>query len=368
MQIDFHHAVTYVAARLAGFAHEDADIIAYAAQYVDDATQHGIVCFDNKALYERISSAHKAIDAANLNFVDNRKVWMPFHFLPGNATINQAKHPRRSFIQKLTTLPGSPVAQEMVRAAILDHDKPYALHRLGITMHVYADTWAHQGFAGVLHEINEVNDVEEIGNTDAFEDGLQDFIGKVFEKTLKIFGKTTPPLGHGQANIFPDMPFLSWKYKNGFGDAVERHNTEDFCQAADALCRAMQEFRRHTTPTVQVTGIGKEDMEKIRMLFGELKSRDGDERHREWLLAINGGKGKNYSFSFGNADIAYDENGENSWKAQALGDGEDHSQLHEYTYQDKFLTSNWKLFHDALQLHRLTISHDILPKYGICAA
>lgn len=368
MQIDFHHAVTYVAARLAGFPHEDADIIAYAAQYVDDATQHGIVCFDNKALYERTSSAHKAIDPDNLNFLDNRKIWMPFHFLPGNGGADPGDDPEGTFIHKLITQPGSPIAQEMVRAAILDHEKPYSLHRLGITMHVYADTWAHQGFTGVLHEINEVSDAEEIGNTEAFENGLQDIIENIFEKTFKVFGKKIPPLGHGQASIFPDMPFLSWKYENGHGKLIERNNTDIFCEAADALCRAMQEYRRHTTPTVQVNGIGKEDMEKIRMLFGELKSSDGNERHREWLLAINGSKGKNYSFSFGKADISYDEDGANSWKAQALGDGEDHSQFHEYAYQDEFLTSNWKLFHDALQLHRLTVSHDILPKYGICAA
>jgi hypothetical protein len=54
MQIDFHHATTYVAARIAGFSHGEADIIAYAAQYVDDATSSRAVCFDNKAVYARI--------------------------------------------------------------------------------------------------------------------------------------------------------------------------------------------------------------------------------------------------------------------------------------------------------------------------
>ena len=41
MQIDFHHAVTYVAARLAGFSANDAGIIAHSAQYVDDAVNAG---------------------------------------------------------------------------------------------------------------------------------------------------------------------------------------------------------------------------------------------------------------------------------------------------------------------------------------
>ena len=36
MQIDFHHAVTYVVARLSGIKQEKAEIIAYAAQYVDN--------------------------------------------------------------------------------------------------------------------------------------------------------------------------------------------------------------------------------------------------------------------------------------------------------------------------------------------
>jgi hypothetical protein len=49
MQIDFHHATTYVIARDAGLDHHDADIIAYAAQYVDDATCSGAAYFDNCA-------------------------------------------------------------------------------------------------------------------------------------------------------------------------------------------------------------------------------------------------------------------------------------------------------------------------------
>ena len=85
MQLDFHHAVTYVTARIAGFGHEEADIIAYSSQFVDDAVSSGVVCFDNKAMYSRISSAHKAIDPRNLDNAENHLIWLPFHFLPGNG-------------------------------------------------------------------------------------------------------------------------------------------------------------------------------------------------------------------------------------------------------------------------------------------
>ena len=38
MHIDFYHTVTYVLARLADFSQQEAEIVAYCSQYVDDAT------------------------------------------------------------------------------------------------------------------------------------------------------------------------------------------------------------------------------------------------------------------------------------------------------------------------------------------
>ncbi|MEN6375408.1 MAG: DUF6765 family protein [Smithella sp.] len=348
MQIDFHHTVTYIAARLAEFPHKDAAIIAYAAQYVDDATTQGIVFFDNKALYERISSAHKSVDLKNLYAPENQKVWMPFHFLPGNGSPDIGYVSKSTFIHKLICLPDSQVAKDMVKAAILDQDKPYALHRLGITMHVYADTWAHQGFAGVMHNVNKVNDISETGDSNVFKDVL-----------VNIISKSTPELGHGQANVFPDMPFLSWEYVNGQGKKIVRNNTDIFCEAADCLCKTMKRYRLNN-PDAAVTGIGESDMTQIRKLFTDLKDKSGEYRHKEWTKKIKQGV-----FSFGSATISYAEDGKGSWKADALGSSRD---LFEHEYKESFLTSDWKLFHDALQLHRITVAHDILPKYGICAA
>jgi hypothetical protein len=348
MQIDFHHAVTYVAARGAGFAHEEADIIACASQYVDDATSSGAVVFSNKALYTRTSSAHQSVDLKNLDDVENHLVWLPFHFLPGNGGLPAGESPSDKFIDKLICRPDSPPARDMLEQAFLQRDKPNALHRLGITMHVYADTWAHQGFAGVLHEVNEVDEAREVAGAGLFGD-LTSFLFNVIDNAI-------PPLGHGRANIFPDMPFLSWEYRNMLDPKpIARNNTDIFCEAADALCKAMQEYRG-----VKVqSGFGNEDKDVIRALFSSLQEADGDKRHAAWLEAIAQGK-----FSFGSATISYDAEGRNSWKAQALGTSRD---LPVHIYKDDFLQSNWKMFHDALQQHRLSLLHDILPKYGICA-
>lgn len=352
MQIDFHHTVTYVAARIAGFPHAEADIIAYSAQYVDDATVSGVICFDNKALYSRISSAHKTLNLNIFNDAENHLVWLPFHFLPGNGGLAAGDNPAGTFINKIVCLPDSPIAREMMAAAINDQDKPYRLQRLGIALHIYADTWAHQGFAGVLHDINEVEKATEIGATDVFSGGLQQFLNSILEDAL-------PPLGHARANVLPDMPFLKWTYANDREQNITRDNREIFCDAADALCKAMSRYRQKD-PRAAAEGIGPEDMGNIRALFAGLTTEDGYERHRRWLAAIQAG-----TFSFGGATLSYAEDGKNSWKAQALGTSAD---VPVYTYQDNFLASNWKLFHDALQQHRLTVLHDILPRYGICAA
>jgi len=166
MHIDFHHAATYVIARNAGFNHDEADLISYAAQYVDDAVVEGNVCFtNNDAMYQRIASAHTTIDAANIDNQKNRMTWLPFHFLPGNDGLPAGQNPPGTFVEKLVCTPDSPIARDMIASCAATINEPSGIYRLGITMHVYADTFAHQGFAGLLNDTNKVTDVAVSGDT-----------------------------------------------------------------------------------------------------------------------------------------------------------------------------------------------------------
>lgn len=352
MQIDFHHAVTYVLARLAGFEKPQAAIVAYAAQYVDDATRAGTVYFENKALYHRTSSAHKMLDPRNAEELANHQVWLPFHFLPGNGGKPAGRNPGGRFINKIVCRPDSHVARKMVAETILDRQRPYGLHRLGVTLHVYADTWAHQGFAGVLHPINEVEDARETSHSGVFDNPLKDILRDLLDDAV-------PPLGHGRATVFPDMPFLAWTYKNGRGDLIERNNTDAFMTAARQMHRAMQRFVAGD-PHAAVARLAPGDRRQIRSLFESLRIKDGEARHKQWLRAIRQG-----AFSFGKETVTYAPRGKNSWKARALGVSHDR-RVH--TYKSSFLTSNWKLFHDAVMAHRFFVIHELLPRYGICAA
>lgn len=385
MQIDFHHAVTYVVARAAGFFHIPAQTIAYAAQAVDDAVSGSTIVFDNGAMFKRHASAHKMLDYRNLRELGNHLVWLPFHFLPGNGGLTDRRDPGGSFIEKLVCRPDSLVARDMVAACIVDQDRPYALHRLGVSMHVYADTWAHQGFAGVNHDVNRAHDLSDDEHEEhGVKERLKDFFGDIFEKAASGLVGDAFPLGHGAVLSFPDRPYLQWRYKDYKGRPVERDNTATFMEAAQRMCEGMQRYRAKD-PQADVPGLPAGYASAIERQLRETTDPDGEKRHQAWLEAIAEGK-----FPFGRQVIDYVASGPGSWKHAALGaagDAEDamiaQMDLTErveylfkagattkgrFTYDPQFLTSDYKLFHDALQAHRFHVIHELLPRYGICAA
>lgn len=364
MQIDFHHAGTYTIARFAGFDHETAQIIGHAAQYVDDATNSGAINFDNKAMYNRISSAHKMMDYRNFEALANHWVWIPFHFLPGNGGQPAGKNPDGSFIEKIICRPNSHVAQDMVRMCIREKDRSYGVHRLGVTMHVYADTWAHQGFAGVNHEVNNISVLDDDDKPSKhWLKKVTTTFGDLFDRASSKLVGDALPLGHGAVLSYPDRPYLTWSYVNHKGEKVYRNNPETFMEASHEMCKAMQRWLLND-PDADVPGLKKKDADDIRDLIDSITDSDGHKRHEKWLKKLAEGH-----FSFGKAEVPYIEKGKGSWKYEALKTVAKKDRGDEiFKYDPKFLNSNWKHFHDAIQAHRFDVIHDILPKYGICAA
>jgi hypothetical protein len=293
------------------------------------------------------------LDIRSMDYDDGLKVWQPFHFLAGNGNCEPGTEPAGKFIQKLICRPDSVVARHMLRAAFADRAKPYALHRLGIAMHVYADTWAHQDFAGVMHAVNDIDDVEASA------------LGPAKQIRTKLLALAAPQVGHGQAGTLPDMPFLKWRYRNGLGQVVDRDNTALFCDAADNLVKWMQRFRAGN-PDGEATGItDSRNAAAIRRLFTDLTHEDGAVRHKAWLAAIADG-GTFFVDGKGLAERpVYTPDGPGSWQWQALGGN---NVLNVYDMRDGFAVSNWKRFHDAAHAHHFSVLHDILPAYGIFVA
>ena len=393
MQIDGHHAATYVAARLAGFSHSEADVISYAAQYVDDANNGGAIHFDDSAyLYYRIAYAHSMIDYNNLIDVENHLAWLPFHFLPGNGLLPAGSNPLDCELDKMVCKPDSPIARDMLRAALKDRGTPRELMRLGITMHVYADTFAHQGFIGAMSVGNVATNVT-CGDSDIDEqikaltkkelfrkmlDGLKAswqflaasavIIARERKSPIKFWQNffSKEPLGHAAVDTYPDQPYLVWEYNDYQGNLVRRDNPVLYIHALNMMVRAMQAWRAndYSMNLQAYPGMALEDTGAIEKLVRECRSPDGGVRHAQWLDAIRQG-----DFSFGSAELQYIPKGQGSWKQVALGTQKPKdSGLEVYPYTEGFLTSRWKLFHDAIQIHRSDVVHDILPRYGICAA
>lgn len=354
MQIDGHYALTYTLARMVGFDHERAEIIAYSAQYVDDATNSGIVKFDNDAMFSRISSAHEMSLYDMQYYTDaheNHLVWVPFHFLPGNDTKPRGENPEGSFIRKLVCKPYSDVAIEMLEACLEDINKPYFLQRVGITMHVFADTFAHQGFAGVVHDINKVNDLECHNFDIGFFDSL----------TSKALNSKFP-MGHGAALTCPDMPFLKWSYTNGLNERVDRDNLEIFKEAAIDIYGQLGLILDRLGE--EPNGENQDDFEQIYNNLETFVSDDEHERLEMWLKSLANG-----DFSFGPVELKYIPKGIGSWKHDAIDQESEKDTGNEiFMFKPNFFKTNWRNFHVALKKHRFDLINEILPRYGICAS
>lgn len=366
MQKDFHYDVVYALAQLTGFNQEEAYKIAYSSQYVDDAIHYGIIKFMNGAMYARISSAHSNFDLYNnTNIIKNQFVWVPFHFLPGNCNLPREQGNDRDYVDRLICYANSYISREMVVTCLKQKGTLSALHRLGITLHVYADTWAHQGFAGIITDKNRIQNLNYTDTSTGIIKFHQDII-KEMEDVLHQSINYYLPLGHAAALSYPDLPYLnewSFDYQDDRG-TVNRNNTEIFIEAADHIYKILQLFKQGIIPDDLetmfdiVVGLSEEKKEYLARAFQNFTGNT-EQRHENWIREINSN-----SFSGVQEIPAYHDTGENSWKSLALG-----SDFWEQTieYPQDFINSDWKLFHDALQLHRTYILNELLPKYNICA-
>jgi len=357
MQKDFHYAVTYIVARWADFSHKKAQIIAYASQLVDDNCDYGTLEFDNGAMCSQIPSSHKMHDYRNFRTLEQYKVWMPFHFLPGNDGLNFKQDVPGSFINKLITTSTSHTANEMVDYCLVNWKakSPDRLHRLGITLHTLSDCWAHQGFVGINHEVNDVilMDGSEFTKPSLFnviKGGLIDTIGALISK----FMSNAFPLGHASTFDVPDLPYLKWKYIND-GAQFVRENYNDYVSAAEAMYGVLKQI----SPNLSCKpSLSDEQKDLLKQLFISFKQRNSYDRLNGWMKLL-----VDDAFDIGSVHLRpYKKEGLGSWRHDALGNEENPR------FTPEFLKSNWKLFHDALFAQKYTITRLILPKYGICAA
>jgi len=102
--------------------------------------------------------------------------------------------------------------------------------------------------------------------------------------------------------------------------------------------------------------------QRLQSAITEIRDEEAEVRHQRWLDLIGNG---HFGFS---ESVTYVPKGAGSWKHAALGTTASDADEEIYAYTPGFLSSNWKLFHDALQAHRLYILNELLPRFGLLSA
>jgi len=198
MDIEFHYYMTYLIAARAGFAPEHAEIIAHAAQSVDDNHIRYRVRSPGGDYLNYVSQTMDILKPTR----QLAKIYPIFHFIPGDPDAPSAarKDGRKD---AWVTTPNSPVAQKMLKSALASGN----LYRIGVSAHGFVDTWAHQNFLGRRDTYN-------------------DLPGASWVKTLLN-------VGHGSAGHMPDQPALVWTDPRLVEDRID--NRRRFLEAAEAL-------------------------------------------------------------------------------------------------------------------------------------
>ena len=368
MNIDFHYGVIYLVARHAGMAPADAQVVAHACQYVDDATTPGVLKFAEGECFERFASAHKLFDWHNTENSINRLVWVPFHFLPGNqgATIEE-----RSICRK-----NSDIAKAMVRHALAHPDADNALHRLGVTLHVYVDTWAHQGFSGLESDCNKVTALEgddydqatwlrtlgyQLGIRPHWLRQIAQFLGFVGDNLAADVVNEISRLGHGAALHFPDMPYADWRYTNARGEAIHRVNLPDYMEAAERACQVVRAFIARSEEFEVQAGLAPDFAADLQTLLGTNKDHDADRRFNTFCARVAQGALRAVKEPL----PPYIAKGAGSWKHQATGISDDDDGTAQPAWSAAFEDSHYRKFHDAIKEHRFVVTQEILPDNGL---
>ena len=254
MNADFHYYATYCAAFLAGYSHEECMDIAYSDQLVDLCSKTFLA-----SLHAPLSAATTQLQ---LELMDTRtdiiglqditRIWSSFHFLPRDLNADPKRRCSKSYRNKYRLIcgPNGELLKDTIRLA--GHKN---LQSIGIAMHILADTWAHQNFAGTPSlVINNTNSYfyELFQEDDHFIEkkltfrhsaSLPDDLDEsIYTSSLYSYSENSiMNLGHGRAGHLPDYSFIRYKYLPAWGQYEEliKDNPSDywhaFCQMVYAL-------------------------------------------------------------------------------------------------------------------------------------
>ena len=299
MNINFHYFAIKTLASLAGFDDGQAQQIAKYSQFVDDFNAPLVMACSN--IPEEITASNTLdlyIRAASGNFrpvstgftnpfeyatlilrQEQRFTLSPFHFMPfdasaagqagarviplafgGNSLVDGLLHKE---IRKYHAL-GRDVGSHICNT------RSIVLMRIGMLLHIFADSHAHQMFTGFISQANRVN-ITEVQNNITGEDITA--AARAGIRGLFAGAKSNaPPIGHVQAGHNPDLSHI------GFGfsyDARQDGSGVYFRNNTDAFMDAAWHVFRYLASCTGLANSWSKNKEKLRQgLLVEMPRRD----------------------------------------------------------------------------------------------
>ena len=362
MQLDMHYYGTYAMARTAGLKPAICKTIATAAQFVDDNAAKSHIEFQDGGRIDAEATAHHVSDViSNRDPEDQRQVWVPFHFLPGNQG--------QSFSQRLICRENSKIARELV-----EHHLGYATHPagvclIGVTAHVYADTYSHFGFSGVGSRYNKV-DNDSFKFDENLDPDIADYIKGKEKEFFRRYGKgggfianikswlaetISGALGHGAVATYPDRPYLKWsfEYEYPHKQYVIRDNPKSFLKGCEALHTMFTRFGQANAALSTGDGLAFGTIkDSVKSILAHEDRKEG--RIKKWRIEARAGNIGLNSFEI---PLYKPE----VWMKQA-------ATLNSSETSTAALRSNLFRFYQAASIHRQYVLRELLPDNKLVVA
>jgi len=316
MDIEFHYYITFILCRKAGYGKDEAHTIAYSSQYTDDNQYHYYVNYPDGGHF--LNEISQTMDITKPS-PKRQKIYPLFHFVPGGTEAEETCCIECDQKKCFVTIPNSENANMLLKDALQSGD----LYRVGIAIHAFADTWAHQNFLGMKHGANGRNQIDII-----------------------------PNIGHADFFHEPDKIHNEWKDPR-LGEEASIVNNDD------RLIAAAKHIFIHL---FRLKNPGSDDnmaAEEFVELNLEKQLKDAmDESY--WIGSDSRARISAYqkiSAELGLDEYQYDSN---QWRYEAVAKREvelDH--FDKYWAKDNFLVSDWYKFQMAVKAHR----DDALDKF-----
>ena len=224
MKIDAHYYAVLAFCLACGFDKGSAATIAYASQFVDDAKINHIIIAgsipENVQQYDMINDQPSFFNMATCHSYTRIKTFnysaminntSAFHFVPGCKGA--------CFVRKMRCVERGQIIEQILEEALVEDN----LVKLGLVLHVYADTFSHQGFSGLLSKVNDIEQLSILEGSGILMDKFKYHLKWLKDAVYKHFDRLMPAYGHGQASVYPDLPYLKWCYDYDFSDEFSRN-------------------------------------------------------------------------------------------------------------------------------------------------